>query len=67
MMSILFFIDLFKFNFHCGNFLIFPVPPTINESSSSPPLQTVIPGTGFAVECNVQAVPEAQVQILEKQ
>uniref|UniRef100_A0A0R3RPN6 Immunoglobulin I-set domain protein n=1 Tax=Elaeophora elaphi TaxID=1147741 RepID=A0A0R3RPN6_9BILA len=38
------------------------VPPTISETSSSPPLQTVIPGTGFAVECIVhQAVPDAQV------
>ncbi|VDK37691.1 unnamed protein product, partial [Gongylonema pulchrum] len=40
------------------------VPPTINETSSSPPLQTIIPGTGFAVECNVYAIPDAQVCIL---
>lgn len=37
------------------------VSPTISEISSSPPLQTIIPGTGFAVECIVQAVPDAQV------
>uniref|UniRef100_A0A915PVG6 Ig-like domain-containing protein n=1 Tax=Setaria digitata TaxID=48799 RepID=A0A915PVG6_9BILA len=38
------------------------VPPTISESSSSPPLQTIVPGTGFSVECVVQAaVPDAQI------
>lgn len=37
------------------------VPPTISETSSSPPLQTIIPGTSFAVECVIQAVPDAKV------
>uniref|UniRef100_A0A0M3IE08 Hemicentin-1 n=1 Tax=Ascaris lumbricoides TaxID=6252 RepID=A0A0M3IE08_ASCLU len=37
------------------------VPPTINETTSSLPLQTIIPGTAFAVECKVDAIPEAEV------
>ncbi|CAG9531886.1 unnamed protein product [Cercopithifilaria johnstoni] len=37
------------------------IPPAISETSSSPPLQTIIPGTSFAVECIVQAVPDAQI------
>uniref|UniRef100_A0A1I8F226 Ig-like domain-containing protein n=1 Tax=Wuchereria bancrofti TaxID=6293 RepID=A0A1I8F226_WUCBA len=37
------------------------IPPIISETSSSPPLQTVIPGTGFALECIVQAIPDAQI------
>ncbi|EFO22762.2 hypothetical protein LOAG_05722 [Loa loa] len=37
------------------------VPPIISETSSSPPLQTIIPGTGFTLECIVQALPDAQI------
>uniref|UniRef100_A0A0M3K2N2 Ig-like domain-containing protein n=1 Tax=Anisakis simplex TaxID=6269 RepID=A0A0M3K2N2_ANISI len=40
------------------------VRPTINESTSSLPLQTIIPGTAFAVECKVEAIPDAEVCLL---
>ncbi|VBB35583.1 unnamed protein product, partial [Acanthocheilonema viteae] len=36
------------------------ISPIISETSSSPPLQTIIPGNGFALECIVQAIPDPQ-------
>ncbi|KAM3729054.1 Hemicentin-1 [Dirofilaria immitis] len=37
------------------------VAPIISESASSPPLQTIIPGTSFAIECLVEAIPDAEI------
>ncbi|KAK0404397.1 hypothetical protein QR680_017438 [Steinernema hermaphroditum] len=42
--------------------LVLLVPPTINDSLSSDPVQTAIPGQPFNVSCHVEAIPEAHIE-----